>query len=56
MDHREESKGVAGSSTSRSKKGTVSDTFSIQIDHNYINGVSPVLDIVRESDRDDDKE
>ena len=56
MDHREESKGVAASSTSRSKKGTVSDTFSIQIDHNYINGVSPVLDIVRESDRDDDKE
>ena len=24
------------------------DTFSIQIDHNYINGVSPILDIVKE--------
>ena len=23
------------------------DTFTIQIDHNYINGVSPMLDIVK---------
>ena len=51
-DDREESKGMTASKVSRSKRGTVSDTFSIQIDHNYINGVSPVLDIVKETDKD----
>ena len=46
---------VAASNTSFSAadsgmKGQISDTFSIQIDHNYINGVSPVLDIVKENE------
>lgn len=34
-------------------KSGISDTFSIQIDHNYINGVSPVLDIVRTPSNED---
>ena len=35
-------------------KSNISDTFSIQIDHNYINGVSPVLDIVNDEVNGDD--
>ena len=41
----EEVKASPGNNTS-----LISDTFSIQIDQNYINGVSPVLDIVNEED------
>ena len=42
----EESKGTA----QQLVPPKLGDTFSIQIDHNYINGVSPLLDIISDEE------